>query len=33
MVVVVTRTNQQPRGMHEQTDKILSDYVQAAVRR
>ena len=27
MVVVITSTNYNTRGMHEQTDKILSDYV------
>jgi CubicO group peptidase (beta-lactamase class C family) len=31
MVVVVTSTNYNTRGMHEQTDKILTDYVLAAV--
>jgi hypothetical protein len=33
MVVVITSTNYSTRGMHEQTDRILSDYVLAAVRR
>ncbi len=32
MVVVITSTNYSTRGMHEQTDRILSDYVLAAVR-
>ena len=32
MVVVITSTNYNTRGMHEQTDKILADYVLAAVR-
>lgn len=31
MVVVITSTNYSTRGMHEQTDRILSDYVLAAV--
>jgi len=31
MVVVITSTNYNARGMHEQTDKILTDYVLAAV--
>jgi len=31
MAVVVTSTNYNTRGMHEQTDKILTDYVLAAV--
>ncbi|MGA1998637.1 MAG: hypothetical protein ABSG52_01480 [Terriglobales bacterium] len=31
MVVVITSTNHSTRGMHEQTDNILSDYVLAAV--
>jgi hypothetical protein len=31
MVVVITSTNYNTRGMHEQTDKILTDYVLAAV--
>ncbi|HEX9119232.1 MAG TPA: serine hydrolase [Terriglobales bacterium] len=33
MVVVITSTNYSTRGMHEQTDRILSDYILAAVRR
>ena len=33
MVVVITSTNYNTRGMHEQTDKILTDYVLAAVDR
>ena len=32
MVVVITSTNYNTRGMHQQTDRILSDYVLAAVR-
>jgi hypothetical protein len=32
MVVVITCTNYSTCGMHEQTDRILSDYVLAAVR-
>jgi hypothetical protein len=31
MVVAITSTNFNTRGMHEQTDKILTDYVLAAV--
>lgn len=31
MVVVITSTNFNTRGMHEQTDRILTDYVLAAV--
>ena len=31
MVVVITSTNYSTRGMHEQTEKILTDYVLAAV--
>ena len=31
MVVVITSTNYNTRGMHEQTDKILTDYVLRAV--
>jgi CubicO group peptidase (beta-lactamase class C family) len=30
MVVVITSTNYSTRGMHEQTDKLLTDYVLAA---
>jgi hypothetical protein len=33
MVVLITSMNYSTRGMHEQTDKILSDYVLAAVGR
>ena len=33
LVVVVTSTNYNTRGMHEQTDKILSDYVVESVDR
>jgi hypothetical protein len=32
LVVVVTSTNFNTRGMHEQTDRILSDYVLPALR-
>jgi CubicO group peptidase (beta-lactamase class C family) len=32
MVVVVTSTNYGTRGMHEQTEKLLTDYILAAVR-
>jgi hypothetical protein len=31
LVVVITSTNYNTRGMHEQTDRLLSDYVLAAV--
>jgi CubicO group peptidase (beta-lactamase class C family) len=31
MAVVITSTNYNTRGMHEQTEKILTDYVLAAV--
>jgi hypothetical protein len=31
MVVVITSTNYNTHGMHEQTDRILTDYVLAAV--
>jgi CubicO group peptidase (beta-lactamase class C family) len=31
MAVVITSTNYNTRGMHEQTDKLLSDYILAAV--
>jgi CubicO group peptidase (beta-lactamase class C family) len=31
MVVVITSTNYNTRGMHEQTEKILTDYILAAV--
>jgi len=31
MVVVITSTNYNTHGMHEQTEKILTDYVLAAV--
>ncbi|HET7405028.1 MAG TPA: serine hydrolase [Candidatus Bathyarchaeia archaeon] len=33
MVVVLTSTNYNTRGMHEQTDKILSDYILGSVDR
>jgi CubicO group peptidase (beta-lactamase class C family) len=33
MVVVITSTNYNSRGMHEQTEKILTDYVLASVDR
>jgi hypothetical protein len=33
MVVVITSMNYSARGRHEQTDRILPDYVLAAVRR
>jgi hypothetical protein len=29
--VVITSTNFNTRGMHEQTDKLLTDYILAAV--
>ena len=31
LVAVITSTNYNTRGMHEQTDQLLSDYVLAAV--
>jgi hypothetical protein len=31
MAVVITCTNFNTRGMHEQTDKLLTDYILAAV--
>jgi hypothetical protein len=31
MVVVITSTNYNTRGMHEQSEKILTDYVLAAI--
>ena len=31
MTVVITSTNYNTRGMHEQTEKLLTDYVLAAV--
>ncbi len=31
MTVVITSTNYNTHGMHEQTDKILTDYVLASV--
>jgi len=31
LAIVITSTNYNTRGMHEQTDKILTDYVLAAV--
>ena len=33
MAVVITSTNYNTHGMHEQTDKILTDYVLAAIKR
>jgi hypothetical protein len=33
LTVVITRTNYNTRGMHEQTDKILTDYILGAVSR
>jgi hypothetical protein len=33
MAVVITSTNYNTHGMHEQTEKILTDYVLAAVER
>jgi len=33
MVVVITSTNYNSKGMHEQTEKLLTDYVLAAVER
>jgi CubicO group peptidase (beta-lactamase class C family) len=33
MTVVITSTNYNTRGMHEQTEKILTDYVLASIRR
>ena len=33
MVVVITSTNYNTKGMHEQTEKLLTDYVLAAVER
>jgi hypothetical protein len=32
LAAVVTSTNYNARGMHEQTDRILNDYVLAAVK-
>jgi hypothetical protein len=32
MTVVITSTNYATRGMHEQTEKILTDYVLAAIK-
>jgi hypothetical protein len=32
MVVVITSTNYNTKGMHEQTEKLLTDYVLAAAR-
>jgi len=32
MAVVITSTNYNTRGMHEQTDKLLTDYILAAVK-
>ncbi len=31
MAVVITSTNYNTRGMHEQTDNLLGDYILAAV--
>jgi hypothetical protein len=31
MTIVITSTNHNTRGMHQQTEKILTDYVLAAV--
>jgi hypothetical protein len=31
LAVVITSTNFNTRGMHEQTDKLLTDYILAAV--
>jgi hypothetical protein len=31
MVVVITSTNYNTKGMHEQTEKLLTDYVLAAL--
>jgi len=31
LVAVITSTNYNARGMHEQTEKILTDYIMAAV--
>jgi hypothetical protein len=31
MAVVITSTNYNTRGMHEQTDKLLTGYILAAV--
>jgi hypothetical protein len=31
LVVVITSTNYNTRGMHEQTDQLLSEYVLASV--
>jgi hypothetical protein len=33
MVVVITSTNYNTKGMHEQTERLLTDYVLAAVNR
>jgi len=33
MVVVITSTNYNTKGMHEQTEKLLTDHVLAAVER
>lgn len=33
LAVVITSSNFNTRGMHEQTDRILNDYVLAAVAR
>jgi len=31
LVVVITSTNYNTKGMHEQTDRLLSDYILPAV--
>ncbi len=31
LVVVITSTNYNTRGMHEQTDRLLSDFILAAI--
>ena len=31
LAVVITSTNYNTRGMHEQTDKLLVDYILAAI--
>jgi len=31
MAVVITSTNYNTRGMHEQTEKVLTDYILAAL--
>lgn len=32
MVVVITSTNYSTRGMHEQTDRLLNDFIVPAAR-